>query len=94
MHQLSQLNSGSPCYPQAVLFVDDVNVSKGLVKYAAAIPRESIVDVEGVIDSPEQPVEACSQSLVSKDQGQATGPTSGLICCRRGYRMADLMRVV
>ncbi|GAB4822582.1 hypothetical protein N2152v2_009628 [Parachlorella kessleri] len=49
---------------QAVLFVDDVNVSKGLVKYAAAIPRESIVDVEGVIDSPEQPVEACSQSLV------------------------------
>lgn len=49
---------------QAVLFVDDVSVSKGMVKYAAAIPRESIVDVEGEVTLPEKPVEACSQSQV------------------------------
>lgn len=49
---------------QAVLFVDDVYVSKGMVKYVTAIPRESIVDVEGVLDAPETPIEGCSQSTV------------------------------
>lgn len=49
---------------QAVLFVDDVSVSKGMVKYAAAIPRESIVDLEGEVTLPEKPIEACSQSGV------------------------------
>ena len=47
---------------QAVLFVDDETVSKGMVKYACAIPRESIVDVEATLVTPEAAIEACSQS--------------------------------
>jgi aspartyl/asparaginyl-tRNA synthetase len=49
---------------QAVLFADELTVSKGMVKYASQITRESIVDVGGVLSSPETPVEGCSQSLV------------------------------
>jgi aspartyl-tRNA synthetase len=49
---------------QAVLFVDDATVSKGMVKYASNLPRESIVDVEGVVCRPQEPIEACSQSEV------------------------------
>lgn len=49
---------------QAVLFVDDNTVSKGMVKYASAITRESVVDVTGVVVRPLAPVEGCSQSEV------------------------------
>lgn len=49
---------------QAVLFADDVTVSKGMVKYASQITRESIVDVGGVVSVPEVPVDGCSQSQV------------------------------
>lgn len=36
----------------------------GMVKYATALPRESIVDLEGTVTCPEKPIEACSQSGV------------------------------
>lgn len=49
---------------QAVLFVDDATVSKGMVKYASALSRESIVDVEGTLAAPEAPIVGCSQSQV------------------------------
>jgi nondiscriminating aspartyl-tRNA synthetase len=49
---------------QAVLFADDTTVSKGMVKYASQITRESIVDVGGTVTAPEAPVEGCSQSKV------------------------------
>ncbi|EFJ52967.1 hypothetical protein VOLCADRAFT_72624 [Volvox carteri f. nagariensis] len=49
---------------QAVLFADDVTVSKGMVKYATQIPKESIVDLEGVVKVPEKPIEGCSQKDV------------------------------
>ncbi|KDD74520.1 hypothetical protein H632_c1258p0, partial [Helicosporidium sp. ATCC 50920] len=49
---------------QVTLFVDDVTVSKGMVKYACALSRESIVDVEGTLVCPEQSIESCSQSDV------------------------------
>lgn len=49
---------------QAVLFADDTTVSKGMVKYASQITRESIVDVGGTITAPEAPIEGCSQSKV------------------------------
>ncbi len=49
---------------QVVLFVDDKTVSKGMVKYASAIPRESIVDLEGRVVLPQAPIEACSQTQV------------------------------
>lgn len=46
---------------QAVMFANDETVSRGMVKYACGIPKESIVDVEGVVACPQAPVESCSQ---------------------------------
>ena len=64
---------------QAVLFVDDATVSRGLVKYASALPRESIVDVEGSLAAPQAPVEGCSQS-------QASAGMAGCCAAGRGER--------
>ncbi len=50
---------------QVILFVDDKTVSKGMVKYATAIPRESIVDVSGEVHIPETPVAGCTCSKAS-----------------------------
>jgi len=49
---------------QAVMFADDVTVSKTMVKYACGIPKESIVDVEATVAVPENPIESCSQKQV------------------------------
>eukprot|EP00878_Enallax_costatus_P016449 GHUV01017254.1.p1 GENE.GHUV01017254.1~~GHUV01017254.1.p1 ORF type:complete len:473 (+),score=150.41 GHUV01017254.1:342-1760(+) len=49
---------------QAVMFADEQKVSKGMVKYACGIPKESIVDVGGVLVQPQQPVESATQSNV------------------------------
>ncbi|GFR50951.1 hypothetical protein Agub_g13271 [Astrephomene gubernaculifera] len=49
---------------QAILFADDTTVSKGMVKYATQVPKESIVDVEGVVKVPEKAIEGCSQKDV------------------------------
>lgn len=49
---------------QAVMFVNDTTVSKGMVKYAQQLSRESIVDVSGPISVPENPVEKCTQKQV------------------------------
>ena len=51
-------------FNQAVMFADDVTVSKTMVKYACGIPKESIVDVEAIVAVPENPVESCSQKQV------------------------------
>ena len=51
-------------FMQLVLFVNDKTVSKGMVKYAANLTRESVVDVEGTISVPPEPVAGCSQSEV------------------------------
>ena len=50
---------------QVILFVDENTVSKGMVKYATAIPRESIVDVSGEVHVPETPVAGCTCSKAS-----------------------------
>ena len=50
------------------MFADDQKVSKGMVKYACGIPKESIVDVGGVLVQPQQPVESATQSNVSEPQ--------------------------
>ena len=50
---------------QVVLFTNDTTISKGMVKYAANITRESIIDVEGTISLPQDPVTACTQSKVT-----------------------------
>jgi aspartyl-tRNA synthetase len=47
---------------QAVMFVDDTTVSRGMVKYASSISRESVVDVAGTVAVPENPVTSCTQS--------------------------------
>ena len=49
---------------QAVLFVDDATVSKGMVRYASNLSKESVVDLEGVVALPAEPVGACSQADV------------------------------
>lgn len=49
---------------QIVIFADDKIVSKGMVKYASLLPRESIVDVEGTIFVPQNPIQGCTQSQV------------------------------
>lgn len=49
---------------QLVMFADDKVVSKGMVKYASLLPRESIIDVEGSIFVPKDPVQGCTQSEV------------------------------
>ncbi|BDA46327.1 Aspartate-tRNA ligase, cytoplasmic [Coccomyxa sp. Obi] len=49
---------------QAVLFVDDKTVSKGMVKYVSGIPKESIVDVSGEVHVPQEPIQGCTCSQV------------------------------
>lgn len=49
---------------QVVMFVDEETVSKGMVKYASNITKESIIDVTGTLATPQNPVEGCSQSNV------------------------------
>ncbi|CAL5222285.1 g4624 [Coccomyxa viridis] len=57
--RLSEEQSGR----KAVLFVDDKTVSKGMLKYATAISRESLVDVSGEVHVPETPVELKVHSI-------------------------------
>lgn len=49
---------------QLVLFANDKTVSKGMVKYASNLTRESIIDVEGTIVVPQEAIVGCSQSEV------------------------------
>ena len=45
---------------QVTMFVDDVHVSKGMVKWASALAKESVVDIKGLVVKPEVPVESVS----------------------------------
>jgi hypothetical protein len=60
-------NSQSRCCAccQAVMFADDTTVSKTMVKYACGITKESIVDVEGTVAVPAQPIDSATQKNVS-----------------------------
>ena len=49
---------------QCVFFVDDVRVSKGMVKYVSNLTKESVVDVQGLVCKPDAPVASCTQSEV------------------------------
>lgn len=49
---------------QVVLFTNDTTISKGMVKYASNLTRESIIDVEGTISLPKEAIVACTQSQV------------------------------
>jgi len=52
------------CIMQVVLFTNDTTISKGMVKYASNLSRESIIDVEGTISVPQESIAACTQSQV------------------------------
>ncbi len=52
------------CIMQVVLFTNDTTISKGMVKYASNLSRESIIDVEGTISVPKESIAACTQSQV------------------------------
>lgn len=47
-----------------VLFVNDTTVSKGMVKYASGLTRESVIEVEGVLVVPKEPILSCTQQQV------------------------------
>jgi aspartyl/asparaginyl-tRNA synthetase len=49
---------------QAIMFADDQTVSKGMVKYASAIPKESIVDIEALLVKAKEPIASCTQADV------------------------------
>lgn len=46
------------------LYLDPLPPPQGMVKYVSALPRESVVDVEGVVSVPQNPVESCTISGV------------------------------
>lgn len=56
---------------------------QGMVKYASALPRESIVDVEGNLVKPEAAIEGCSQSQVrGRGEGRGWSQWYGrTVCC-------------
>jgi aspartyl-tRNA synthetase len=50
---------------QGVCFQNEKEeIGPEMVKYIAGLPVESIVDIEGVVTVPDQPVEACTQKMV------------------------------
>ena len=48
---------------QGVCFQSN-SISPAMIKYIAGLPVESIVDVEGTVTVPEQPVDSCTQKMV------------------------------
>ena len=43
------------------MFVVDDKVSKQMIKFIGACPKESIVDIEGQVVIPDDQIESCSQ---------------------------------
>ena len=50
---------------QIVFQVKENLVSKGLVKFVTSLPKESIVDVEGIVDAPDTPINGTTQQVRS-----------------------------
>lgn len=66
--------------------------AQGMVKYASALPRESIVDVEGKLAAPAAPVEGCSQSQVRPEWGAVHGQHVVLLALAWGGRQQHYRR--
>lgn len=47
---------------QAVLFVNE-SISKGMVTFSGKIPKESIIEIVGLVTVPENPIAGCSQQV-------------------------------
>ncbi len=63
------------------MFVNDTTVSKGMVKYAQQLSRESVLDISGPVSIPEKPVEKCTQ----KEVRPAKRSMRCLLCCMLSY---------
>lgn len=50
---------------QAVAFKNET-ITKDQIKYMAGVPSESIVDIEGLVEKPEKPIESCTQKVEIK----------------------------
>ena len=76
---------------QAVFFVDAESkvVSKGMVKYATALSKESIVDIEGVAIRPASAIEGCSVQTV---EVQGTGIRAVSRADPLPFQIADAVR--
>ena len=48
---------------QAILQVKEGEVSPGMIKYTASIPKESIIEIKANVVAPAQPIEGCSQKI-------------------------------
>lgn len=48
---------------QAILAVNDPDVSPGMAEYTRRIPKESIIEVKAKVVQPEKPIEGCSQKV-------------------------------
>ena len=44
--------------------MDEVNVSKGMVKFVSNLTKESVVDIQGVVKKPNEPIAGCTQQTV------------------------------
>ena len=61
------------------MFADEQTVSKTMIKYACGITKESIVDVEGVVAVPANPIESATQKDVSCRSNQLFAALCGLV---------------
>jgi aspartyl/asparaginyl-tRNA synthetase len=46
-----------------VFFVDEVSVSKGMIKYVCGLNKESVLDIEGVVVAPESAITGATVSV-------------------------------
>jgi aspartyl-tRNA synthetase len=49
---------------QGVAFQNNKDISQGMIKYIAGLPVESVVDMEGTVTVPNDPVESATQKMV------------------------------
>lgn len=47
---------------QIVMFVDE-EITKDMVEYTKKIPRESVIDVHGIVVNPTKPIKSCTQQV-------------------------------
>ena len=65
---------------QTLGFVNNETVSKGMVKYASDLPRESVVDVTGKVWVPKEPITGCTQQQVRLRPLPSCRPPCGCPC--------------
>uniref|UniRef100_A0A7S4AUM4 aspartate--tRNA ligase n=1 Tax=Pseudo-nitzschia australis TaxID=44445 RepID=A0A7S4AUM4_9STRA len=76
---------------QGVCFQNDKQgIGPAMVKYIAGLPIESIVDVEGTVTVPDQPVDSCTQKMVELQISSFKCVTKSLQTMP--FQMEDAMR--